>query len=81
MILTSDRRGREQCQSQNPTFVKVYVGNIGAENMRRLKDGIVKTWGETLNVEEVNTLGENYNPDFKLGSIFIVPGVFQWEGE
>ena len=60
--------------------MKVYVGNIGAENMQKLREGIVRTW-ETVNVERENWRVKKYTPSYKLGSVFIVPGVLQWEDE
>lgn len=47
--------------------------------MRKLREAIVKAWGETLNVEKENVLGEKYTPQHKLATVFIVPGVLQWE--
>ena len=40
----------------------------------------MKAWAETLNVERENWRGKKYTPSSQLGSVFIVPGVLQWEG-
>ena len=50
--------------------------------MEALREGIVRVWNETINVPgkklKLAFLGGTIY-EIKLGAIFIVPGVMQWE--
>lgn len=53
---------------------------MGQDYMRRLREGISRAWAGIIDVERRTLLGLKY-PKNRLASIFIVPGVFQWEAE